>query len=434
MAAIEPLSQSTAPGWSAQTVLLLAYFCAGGYALAFAAATLLVETLARPWRQIVGVHWTECARVGFAPGFALLWLAVALPPLFGFVGGMLEVVDPGFKGGGIGFWSMWLAAFAGIMTVRYRWLREYWGPRVTVRSWLAGCLVLMLLMWPTLLISGVLLFTLPEIPNARAAGMLGTGFLAMVFFVWGGGVLLLRLLGVLRPAPANVIALVGQLAANMQLPGRIRVYELEWAQVNALAWIMYRAVGFSRPLLQLMSPEEVRAVAAHELAHLKEPGWVRSIRVVHSFSYLAPVLVIKYGGPHGLLMGYGLVLAIMMAYRRFTRKLEQRADHLESEAIADPNAYMRSLVKLHEANLAPAVMPGAQTHPHLYDRLLAGGIQPDFPRPRAPSRSRPLMAVAAVAVVSLIFIGAMLIALGVLMRFRPASQLEDKAISFNLIR
>ncbi|MBL9172320.1 MAG: hypothetical protein JNL10_02195 [Verrucomicrobiales bacterium] len=27
-----------------------------------------------------------------------------------------------------------------------------------------------------------------------------------------------------------------------------------------------------------------------------------------------------------------------------------------------------------------------QTHPHLYDRMLAAGVTPDYPRPEKPSR------------------------------------------------
>ncbi len=418
MTGIEPVSQTTTPGWSIQMVLLLVYFCLGAYALAFAAATGLTEYLATAWRQSTNKHWTERARLGFAPGFALLWLAVALPPIFGLVGGTLEVVEPGFTGWAAGFWPLWLAAFTGVMTVRYHWLREYWGPRVTLRSWLAGWLVLSFLMWPTLLLSGVLLFILPDTPNARAAVMLGAALLLMVFFVCGGGVLFLRAMGVVRPAPPEVRALVEQLAKDMQVPGPVRAYELEWAQVNALAWILYRAIGFSRPLLQLMAPQEIRAVAAHELGHLKEPGEVRAIRVAHAFSYLGPVLVFRYTGPYGPLAGYCLLLAIMMAYRRFTRRLERRADHEVTGAIDDPTTYKGALIKLHEANLAPAVMPGSQTHPHLYDRLLAGGIQPDFPRPAAPSRSKPLLALAVVTITTLLLIGAMLMTVGLVMRFR----------------
>jgi hypothetical protein len=46
----------------------------------------------------------------------------------------------------------------------------------------------------------------------------------------------------------------------------------------------------------------------------------------------------------------------------------------------------RALARLYEDNLIPAVLPGrGRTHPDLYDRLLAVGVQPDFPRPTAPS-------------------------------------------------
>jgi hypothetical protein len=34
----------------------------------------------------------------------------------------------------------------------------------------------------------------------------------------------------------------------------------------------------------------------------------------------------------------------------------------------------------------PAGMPGKrQVHPHLYDRLLAAGVTPDYPRPKPPT-------------------------------------------------
>ena len=44
--------------------------------------------------------------------------------------------------------------------------------------------------------------------------------------------------------------------------------------------------------------------------------------------------------------------------------------------------YAKALLKLYEDQLAPAVGPKKRaTHPDLYDRLLAAGMQPDFPRP-----------------------------------------------------
>ena len=65
--------------------------------------------------------------------------------------------------------------------------------------------------------------------------------------------------------------------------------------------------------------------------------------------------------------------------------MDRRAD---SEAIlrqTDEGNYARALEKLYRINLIPAVMPArGQIHPHLYDRMLAAGVTPDFPRPKPP--------------------------------------------------
>jgi hypothetical protein len=50
----------------------------------------------------------------------------------------------------------------------------------------------------------------------------------------------------------------------------------------------------------------------------------------------------------------------------------------------DAGTYARALSGLYQDSLLPAVMAkGRSTHPHLYDRLLAAGVTPDFPRPKA---------------------------------------------------
>ncbi len=262
--------------------------------------------------------------------------------------------------------------------------------------------MLVLLLRPHFLVLLALLILLPDNPMWLATALIAAGFAALAFFAFGGGLLLLRLLRVAKPAPPQVAVLVEQLAQTMKVRGRVRVFELEWAQVNAVAWILSRAVGFSRPLLGVMTEDEVRAVAAHELAHLLEPQWVRAVRVAHMFAYLAAAPLIKYGGTAGGLAGWLLIMVLVLAYQRFRRRMEVRADRLESQTLADANAYMRSMIKLHEANMLPAVLPGAQSHPHLYDRLLAGGIQPEFPRPMAPSRGKPLLAALAAALATLV--------------------------------
>jgi hypothetical protein len=44
---------------------------------------------------------------------------------------------------------------------------------------------------------------------------------------------------------------------------------------------------------------------------------------------------------------------------------------------------------LYEENLIPAVMAQRRTHPDLYDRLIAAGVQPDYPRPQKASNMAP---------------------------------------------
>jgi hypothetical protein len=49
--------------------------------------------------------------------------------------------------------------------------------------------------------------------------------------------------------------------------------------------------------------------------------------------------------------------------------------------------YACALEKLYRENQSPAVNASKRaTHPHLYDRMIAAGITPDFPRPARPKR------------------------------------------------
>jgi hypothetical protein len=68
-------------------------------------------------------------------------------------------------------------------------------------------------------------------------------------------------------------------------------------------------------------------------------------------------------------------------------RLETRADAMAKGNEAETGAYAQALLKLYTDNLLPAVSARKRaTHPHLYDRLLAAGVTPDFPRP-APALS-----------------------------------------------
>jgi Zn-dependent protease with chaperone function len=372
------------------TILVLVIF-----GLAWGAGTVLVTMLRGPWRQATQdqAHWTERARLGFAPGFAVVWLAVLLPLVLAFLGDVgMGMLVPDVSSTQSSFGLFAVAGMIGVLSARYRWLREFWGPRVTLRSWLPGVGLVLLISVPQFLVMFLALLFLPDAFGWSAMAVMGVAVLVLGFISCGGVLFTWRLLGIASPAPAPVTEMVLRLAEQMQLPRKVEVVQLEWPQVNAVAWVLENTVGFSRAMLGVMSMDELRAIAAHEVAHLLEPKSAKAVRILHLFAYLPLAPLMRYGGTVGLMLGYLLIVVIFTAHKRFVRRLEMRADRMEREALTDSGIYMQSMVKLHESNLTPAVTPGTQTHPHLYDRLLAAGIQPEFARPAAPDRTKPMLA------------------------------------------
>jgi hypothetical protein len=78
---------------------------------------------------------------------------------------------------------------------------------------------------------------------------------------------------------------------------------------------------------------------------------------------------------------YLLVLGVLLLYLRLSRALERRADAIASTVSA---AYAGALERLCQVNLRPAVLRRAGMHPHLYDRMVAAGATPSWPRPLPP--------------------------------------------------
>ena len=101
-------------------------------------------------------------------------------------------------------------------------------------------------------------------------------------------------------------------------------------------------------------------------------------------------------------------LLTLFGARWYGRQLEERADRIAHTNEGEAGTYARALARLYEDNLIPAVLPRRRrTHPDLYDRLLAAGVQPDFPRPAAPASNAVhgvLLAVLLGVLVALTFI------------------------------
>src|SRR5207248_490847 len=132
---------------------------------------------------------------------------------------------------------------------------------------------------------------------------------------------------------------------------------------------------------------------------------VLGVRVIAAFSLLPvaalPAVYETFGLAHVLALFGGWLLAVVLL-RRLGRRMEERADREARVYEGDPGTYARALEKLYEANVLPVVLRGKRTvHPHLYDRLVAAGTTPAYPRPAAPPRFLSGLAVALAAVVAL---------------------------------
>ena len=78
---------------------------------------------------------------------------------------------------------------------------------------------------------------------------------------------------------------------------------------------------------------------------------------------------------------------IKRLYARFSLRFEKEADRHAVQQTPDPAVYAQALEQMHHWNLIPVVMSAnaVRTHPDHYDRMLAAGVEPDYPRPEAPN-------------------------------------------------
>jgi hypothetical protein len=175
----------------------------------------------------------------------------------------------------------------------------------------------------------------------------------------------------------------------MRVPVR-GVYLARVSVAQAFALPMTRELLFTQRLLDLLTDDEVAAVCAHELGHLTESSSVLWARMIQSLAIFPWVFLNPLMHAFGVNAVFGLsifMVGVPTVVRRLARKMESRADGIAKANEGDAGTYARALLRLYEDNLAPAALAKKSgTHPDLYDRLLAAGMTPDFPRP-APAKS-----------------------------------------------
>jgi Zn-dependent protease with chaperone function len=359
-------------------LFLVASFC-----IAFLVAFSLNWLALIPWRRSVGQHWTERARLLY-PAIASARLNNWLIPAS--VG--LQTADWPHE---INVMGTMISAFLGTMLAGFFLNREV-RSSVRFKLWLrlvVTGLVLFFVNWLVLIFAIVYL---PENFGPVTWLIAGGIFIFMLAFHFGLGLRLLRWFGVLQPATESLKALVAEVSGKMRVPVRA-TWILSTYVGNAAAFPQIRQLIFTDKLLETLSDEETKTVCAHELGHLSESRGVILVRALASFAFYPlvftlPLASLAGSAFHSFCFLFTVSIILLALGIRVSRRMEKRADKIAAETQTDTAVYARALERLYASNLTPAVMPRRTTkvHPNLYDRMMAAGVTPDFPKPLPPQR------------------------------------------------
>jgi Zn-dependent protease with chaperone function len=259
---------------------------------------------------------------------------------------------------------------------------------------LLGYASFVLIACPQLTVIVLLLLVMPHTWDWRAPVIMLAGVALVTWLILGGGLWLARGLGCVHRASPRLAELVERTASRVGIRPRA-AWETDLGFANAFALPPTQSLLIARSLLDRLNDEEMIALLAHELAHLGEPRAVTLVRVSSVYLMLplgATGLIVNY---YGLAAPPVLALALflgMLLVVRLSRRMELEADRVGQAHELSPGDYARALERIHEVEWLPAVMPGSgQSHPHLYDRLIAAGVEPAYPRPDPPSRWRGML-------------------------------------------
>ncbi len=343
--------------------------------LAACSVALALRLIAKPPAE----PWTERARV-IMPARQLVLMARLLFAICA----ALFVISLRAPGVGRSVWTV-ACAFFGAVLPALRWEDRLAGrssPGPGLRSFAARgvsfIVVLPVLVAPTLLVG-------------RGAAVEVVGVLAScALLFWGlsgGGFTLATWLGLARPARPKVRAAVERAAARMNVRVR-RLLELDWLFANAFALPLANDVAFTKPMEELLPEDELEAVASHELGHLSEPLRFKLARPGAVLVLFAALVVFFRVGSYtveavlGLL---GLLFVVLVVRTRVGRAAERHAD--AAALGSDGPAFARALERIYAFNHIPAVLRRAGAHGHLYDRMVAAGVTPSWPKPPPPQRA-----------------------------------------------
>lgn len=363
----------------------------GSFCTTFLVSWILNPLALGPWRRSTGSHWAERARLLYpAQKSARLnnWL---IPGNLAIVACLLlpeRNVLPVF-----------ISGFLGSLLAGYWFSREVTAG-LSFKSWLhlvCAALCVFLLRWL------VLLYAILEMPDdfGLMTWLMAASVLCVLLgFQFGLGIYLLRWLRLLKPATAHLAALVAETSQKMAVPVRA-TWILSVPFSNAAAFLETRQLLFTDKLLATLTDDEVKAVCAHELGHLNESRRVKAGRLLVGLMFFPlvfarPMASLGENGTNLFWLGLITVLLAWLAGIRLAQRMEKRADKIAAET-ENAAVYARAMERIYEVNQTPAVMPrrAGKVHPDLYDRMLAAGVTPDFPRP-APAKGQSWTSILAI--------------------------------------
>jgi Zn-dependent protease with chaperone function len=333
-----------------------------------------------PWRRDRDAHWTERARrlypVRVSRQINLLWIPISLSllahqwvpefpwqvvALAGILGAVLgnfpmdRAIEPGLK------FPVWIEQRA------------------------CDCF-LIFPVWIVVLVTVALMPPRFGWPVWAIAGV----FLAVHFALqYGLGFRLMRQIGLLRPASPRLQSLVDETSARLGIPVS-RTWEVRWGHANALAIVTIRELVFAEKILAVCPDNEIKAICAHELGHVSESRTVLGGRLAGTLQVLPLIFIrpVHAVYPLGVAFLFLAFVGILLLSLRLSRAMEKRADQVAAESIEEATVHARALERLYQASQMPAVQSkeSSHTHPDLYDRMVAAGLKPDYPRPAAPAK------------------------------------------------
>jgi Zn-dependent protease with chaperone function len=335
-----------------------------------------------PFRRAKDAHWTERARKVYPArvGAALnQWVIPANLALAQFL--FWPEASPPWI-------AIVLAAYAGSLIGTYPLSREIF-PQLTFRAWLREVLWTTGAMRAALILFFIFLLFMPSELNRTAWLVAATYATVLAAYICGGLTYWCKLTGTVTAPPERLRAVVAEVSRKMGVPIRgVWLLRSMVAWAVALPWT--RELLFSERLLEIHPDDEVAAICGHELGHVNESRATLAARFLGLLIFL-PLLFIKpfrYSDADSLwlMATFGTSITILIFSRLLGRHLEVRADSIARKNEGQTGTYARALARFYEANLIPAVMSSRKRiHPDLYDRLIAAGVQPEFPKPEAAS-------------------------------------------------